>query len=144
MAVGWRHSGTSRPTYCLTSYISVGRVLVCQPSRPSVKSWHFFWFRVNYYKVESNHAAATYHIFMNYMLVGFVARYCCEGVWTCNPWVSVLSKAREGESVWGTPELLGQLCLTYSSVVRALVCQPIRPRLKSWHVSFRDSTHETW
>ena len=54
-----------------------------QPSGPGFDSWHIS-FRVSYYKSETpNDAAATYLIFMNYilctnLLAGFLARDCYE------------------------------------------------------------------
>ena len=63
-----RHPRISGPTYCLTFYSSVGRVLVYQPSRPRLNSWHVS-FRVSYYKWKPNHTAATHHVFVYCMEV---------------------------------------------------------------------------
>jgi hypothetical protein len=59
----------SGPTYCLTSCSPVDSALVYQPSGPWFDSWHVS-FRVSYYKGGNpNDAAATYLIFVNYILL---------------------------------------------------------------------------
>ena len=57
----------------------------------------------------------TCHVLMNYMLAGFLARYCYEGVWTRDLWISVLigSSRRNGIS---RPNYYFTTC---SSLVRA-------------------------
>jgi hypothetical protein len=55
-------------TKSLTSCSPVVRALVYQPSGPGFDSWHVS-FRVSYYKGKNpNDAAATYLIFVNYIL----------------------------------------------------------------------------
>ena len=83
------------------------RALVYQPSGPGIDSCYVS-FRVSY------DAAATYLIFVNYilctkLLAGFLARDCYEGTRTWNLWVSVLIKSYRRAIVRGTPEFPGQL-----------------------------------
>jgi hypothetical protein len=92
----------------------VVRGLVYQPSGPGSDSWHVS-FRVSYYKGKNpNDAAATYLIFVNYilctnLLAGFLARDCYEGIRTWDLWVSVLIESYRRAMVGGTPEFPGQL-----------------------------------
>ena len=68
----WRYPGISEQTYCLTSRSPVVRALVYQPRGPGFDSWHVS-FRVSYYKGKnSNDTAATYQVFVNYMLIKIV------------------------------------------------------------------------
>ena len=75
------------------------------------------------------------------LLAGFLARDCCEGVWTFVFWV--YPKLQKGSQL-GAPGNFHATLLPffYSSVGKMLVCQPSRPRFESWQVSVSYFLHK--
>ena len=77
--------GTAGRNHRLTSCSPVVRALVYQPRGPGFNSWHVS-FRVSFNKGENPNdaAAATYQVFVNYMLMCLLLAinpqsvYCCE------------------------------------------------------------------